>query len=157
MNLKEKSLKDKTVSGLSWSVLDKLLQNAFVFVAGILLARLIDKEGYGLMGVLAIFVGLANILHESGFSSAIIRKKNITQADYTTVFYLNISIGIFLYLLLFFLAPLISNYYDKPILTDLSRYLFLSFLFNSFAVVQNAKLIKEINTEIFLHKVEYLS
>jgi Polysaccharide biosynthesis protein. len=73
--MKEKSLKDKTVSGLSWSVLDKLLQNAFVFVAGILLARLIDKEGYGLMGVLAIFVGLANILHESGFSSAIIRKK----------------------------------------------------------------------------------
>lgn len=146
--MKEKSLKDKTVSGLSWSVLDKLLQNAFVFVAGILLARLIDKEGYGLMGVLAIFVGLANILHESGFSSAIIRKKNITQADYTTVFYLNISIGIFLYLLLFFLAPLISNYYDKPILTDLSRYLFLSFLFNSFAVVQNAKLIKEINYKL---------
>jgi O-antigen/teichoic acid export membrane protein len=146
--MKEKSLKDKTVSGLSWSVLDKLFQNAFVFVAGILLARLIDKESYGLMGVLAIFTGLANILQESGFTSAIIRKKNITQTDYTTVFYLNISIGIFLYLLLFFLAPLISDSYDKPVLTPLSRFLFLSFLFNSFAVVQNARLIKEINYKL---------
>ncbi|MDR2949152.1 MAG: lipopolysaccharide biosynthesis protein [Prevotella sp.] len=146
--MKEKSLKDKTVSGLSWSVLDKLFQNGFVFVAGILLARLIDKENYGLIGVLAIFTGLANILHESGFTSAIIRKKNITQADYTTVFYLNISIGIVLYLLLFFLAPLISNYYEKPVLTPLSRFLFLSFLFNSFAVVQNARLIKEINYKL---------
>jgi O-antigen/teichoic acid export membrane protein len=146
--MKEKSLKDKTVSGLSWSVLDKLFQNAFVFVAGILLARLIDKESYGLMGVLAIFIGLANILQESGFTSAIIRKKNITQTDYTTVFYLNISIGILLYLLLFFLAPLISNSYDKPVLTPLSRFLFLSFLFNSFAVVQNARLIKEINYKL---------
>jgi len=146
--MKEKSLKDKTVSGLSWSVLDKLIQNAFVFVAGILLARLIDKESYGLMGVLAIFTGLANILQESGFTSAIIRKKNVTQADYTTVFYLNISIGICLYLLFFFLAPLISSSYDKPILTPLSRFLFLSFLFNSFAVVQNARLIKEINYKL---------
>lgn len=146
--MKEKSLKDKTVSGLSWSVLDKLFQNAFVFVAGILLARLIDKENYGLMGVLAIFTGLANILHESGFSSAIIRKKNITQSDYTTVFYLNISIGIGLYLLLFFLAPFISDYYEKPILTPLARFLFLSFLFNSFAVIQNARLVKEINYKL---------
>lgn len=146
--MKEKSLKDKTVSGLSWSVLDKLFQNGFVFVAGILLARLIDKENYGLIGVLAIFTGLANILHESGFTSAIIRKKNITQADYTTVFYLNISIGIILYLLLFFLAPIISNYYEKPILTPLARFLFLSFLFNSFAVVQNARLIKGINYKL---------
>lgn len=146
--MEEKSIKDKTFSGLSWSVIDKLFQNGFVFMAGIFLARTIDKEDYGLMGVLAIFTGLANILQESGFTTALIRKKKITQADYTTVFYVNISIGVVLYLLLFFLAPLISSYYSKPILTPLSRFLFLSFLFNSFAVVQNAKLIKEINYKL---------
>lgn len=146
--MKEKSLKDKTVSGLSWSVLDKLFQNAFVFVAGILLAQQVEKENYGLIGLLAVFIGLANILHESGFTSAIIRKKNITQSDYTTVFYLNITIGISLYLILFFLAPLISSYYEKPILTPLARFVFLSFLFNSFAVIQNARLIKEINYKL---------
>lgn len=146
--MKEKSLKDKTASGLSWSLLDKVFQNGFVLLVGILLARLIDKDNYGLMGVLAIFTGIANILHESGFTTALIRKKDITKNDYVTVFYINISIGIFLYLLLFFLAPFISDYYETPILTPLARFLFLSFLFNSFIVIQNAKLIKEINYKL---------
>jgi len=146
--MKEKSLKEKTASGLSWSTLDKVFQNGFIFICGILLARMIDKDNYGLMAALAIFVGLANILQESGFTSAIIRKKNITQSDYITVFYSNICIGIILYLILFFLAPVISNIYESPILTPLSRFLFLSFVFNSFSVVQNAKLIKEINYKL---------
>lgn len=143
--MKERSLKDKTFSGLSWSVLDRVFQNGFILVVGILMARIIDKDNYGLMGALAIFTAVANILHESGFTTALIRKKNVTQSDYTTVFYINISIGTIIYLLLFFLAPVISDFNDKPILTPLSRFLFLSFLFNSFAVIQNAKLVKEIN------------
>ena len=146
--MEEKSLKEKTASGLSWSILDKLLQNGFVLVCGILLARMIDKDNYGLIAVLMIFVGLANVLQESGFTSAIIRKKNITQSDYITVFYTNITIGIVIYLILFFLAPVISDIYEEPILTPLARVLFLSFVFNSFAVVQNAKLIKEINYKL---------
>lgn len=146
--MEEKSLKDKTFSGLSWTVFDKLFQNGFVLVVGILLARIIDKDNYGLMAALVIFTAVANILHESGFTTALIRKKNVTLSDYTTVFYINISIGIFLYLLLFFLAPLISAFNEKPILTPLARFLFLSFLFNSFAVVQNARLIKQINYKL---------
>lgn len=146
--MEEKSLKDKTASGLGWSAIDKLMQNFFVLVCGILLARTIDQSGYGLMGLLAIFVGLANLLQESGFTSALIRKKDILKDDYKTVFYINISIGLFLYIILFFAAPLISSFYNKPELTDLARFLFLSFLFNSFAVVQNAKLIKEINYKL---------
>jgi len=146
--MEEKSLKEKTASGLSWSMLDKLLQNGFVLICGVLLARMVDKDNYGLIAVLMIFVGLANVLQESGFTSAIIRKKNITQSDYTTVFYTNVSIGIILYLILFFLAPVISNIYDEPVLTPLARVMFLSFVFNSFAVVQNAKLIKEINYKL---------
>lgn len=146
--MNEKSLKDKTASGLSWSLLDKIFQNGFILFVGILLARLIDKDNYGLMGVLAIFTGIANILHESGFTTALIRKKDVSQNDYTTVFYINVSIGFGLYLLLFCLAPFISDYYNTPILTPLARYLFLSFLFNSFIVIQNAKLIKEINYKL---------
>ncbi len=146
--MEEKSLKDKTASGLSWSLLDKLFQNGLIFACGILMARMIDKDNYGLIAALAIFVGIANILQESGFTSALIRKKNITQSDYITVFYTNIVIGIGLYIIFFFAAPFISNIYEKPILTPLARFLFLSFVFNSFAVVQNAKLIKEINYKL---------
>lgn len=146
--MENKSLKDKTVSGISWSAIEKLFQNIFVFASGILLARIIDKENYGMMAVLAIFVALANILQESGFTTALIRKKEIGKSDYITVFYINISIGVSLYLLLFFAAPLISLYYEKPLLTSLSRFLFLSFLFSSFTIVQYAKLIKEINYKL---------
>ncbi len=159
--MKEKSLRDKTVSGLSWSFLDKILQNAFVFVSGILLAKQIGKDNFGLIGTLAIFLGLANILQESGFTSALIRKKDVTQTDYTTVFYTNISIGITLYLLFFFSFPLISDFLikdpsDKPILIDVSRVYFLSFLFNSFSVIQNARIIKEINYKL-LAKINLFS
>ena len=143
--MSEKSLKEKTVSGFKWSTADRLFQQFFVLISGIALARMIDKENYGLIGVLAIFTGIANILQESGFTSAIIRKKNISQSDYITVFYTNIFIGVFLYLLLFFLSPYISQYYEKPVLIPLSRFIFLSFLFNSFSVVQNARLLKELN------------
>lgn len=146
--MKEKTLKEKTVSGLSWSAVDKLFQQLFVFVSGVLLARMLDKEIYGLIGVLAIFTGMANILQESGFTTALIRKKNPSQSDYVTVFYTNIFIGITLYTVLFFLAPTISNYYNQPILSSLARFLFLSFLFNSFAIIQNTKLVKEINYKL---------
>lgn len=143
-----KTLKEKTFSGLGWSAVDKLFQQLFVFISGILLARTLGPEVYGLIGVLAVFTGIANLLQESGFTTALIRKKNTEQADYVTVFYTNIAIGLFLYLVLFFLAPFISDYYDKPILTPLARFLFLSFVFNSFSVIQNACLIKEINYKL---------
>lgn len=154
--MKEKTLKEKTVSGLSWSALDKLFQQLFVFASGVLLARMLGKESYGLIGVLAIFTGMANLLQESGFTTALIRKKIPTQSDYITVFYTNISIGIGLYIILFFMAPIIGNYYNQPILVPLARFLFLSFLFNSFAIIQNAKLLKEINYKL-ITKINFFS
>lgn len=154
--MSEKTLKEKTFSGLGWSALDKFFQQLFVFISGIFLARTLGREAYGLIGILYIFVGLANILQDSGFSAALIRKKNITQSDYTTVFYTNVCIGCALYLLLFVLAPLIGRYYEEPELTALARFLFLSFLFNSFAVVQNVKLLKEINYRL-IAKINMIS
>lgn len=154
--MKEKTLKEKTLSGLSWSAADKLFQQLFVFVSGVLLARMLGKENYGLIGVLAIFTGMANLLQESGFTTALIRKKNTTQSDYVTVFYTNIFIGFFLYIVLFFLAPTIGSYYNQPILAPLARFLFLSFLFNSFAIIQNAKLLKEINYKL-ITKINFFS
>ncbi len=106
---------------------------------------MVAKEEFGLVGILAIFTVIANILQESGFSAALIRKKNVSEEEYSSVFYFNISIGLFVYILLFFSAPLISWYFDKPALTDLSRFIFLSFLFNAFGIIQNVHLVKSMN------------
>ncbi|MDR3061730.1 MAG: lipopolysaccharide biosynthesis protein [Dysgonamonadaceae bacterium] len=146
--MSEKSLKEKTFSGLGWSSLDKIFQQLIVLVSSIILLRILEQEDVGRIGVLSIFITLSNVLLEGGFTAAIIRKKNVTPADYITIFYSNISIASFLYLVLFFCAPVISHFYQDPLLTSLSRFLFLSFLFSSFGVVQSAKLYKDINYKL---------
>lgn len=138
-------LREKTVSGLKWSGLEKLFQQVFIFGAGILLARKLFDTDYGLVAVLSIFTYMANALQDSGFPSALVRKRDANNSDYSTVFFFNIGIALLLYLVLFFSAPFISDYYNEPRLTMLARFVFLSFLFNAFAGVQSVQLIKAIN------------
>lgn len=141
-----KSLKEKTVSALIWSFVDKGGQQVLQFVFLFILAIFLSKDEVGLVAVLAIFVAIANILQESGFSSALIRKKDADEADYSTIFYFNISISIACYLILFFAAPWIAKFYNnESILTDLSRFLFLAFVFNAFGIIQNVHLIKKMD------------
>lgn len=140
-----KNLKEQTVWALIWSFFDKSGQQIIQFVFTILLARLLSPDQFGLLGALAIFTSVANLLQESGFSSALIRKQNISDRDYSTVFFFNIFISIACYLFLFLGAPFISKFYNQPILMNLSRFVFLSFLFNSFGIIQNVHLIRQMN------------
>ncbi|MFV0469478.1 MAG: lipopolysaccharide biosynthesis protein, partial [Dysgonomonas sp.] len=142
------SLKEKTVSGLKWTGIEKLFLYIFVFFAGIFLNRKLFDEDYGLVAVLSIFTYLANALQDSGFPQALIRKKDVTEADYNTVFYFSISIGIFLYTVLFFCAPLIADSYNEPKLVNLSRFIFLSFVFNAFSSVQSTQITKSVNYKL---------
>lgn len=147
-------LKKHAGVALVWSFIDKGGQQVIQLVVGCILARLLVPDQFGLVAVLSIFTAIANLLQDSGFSSALVRKKNVLDGEYTSVFYFNIAIGILLYALLFFCAPLIANYYDKPLLTNLSRFIFLSFVFNSFGIIQNINLIRKMdfktNTRITL-------
>ena len=149
-----KNLKEQTISALFWSFMEKGGQQIFQFAFTIVLARLLSPNELGLLGALAIFIAVANILQESGFSSALIRQQEVSEKDYSTVFYFNISISIACYIILFFAAPYIADFYEQPILTNLSRFLFLSFVFNGFSVVQYVHLIRRMdfrkNTRITL-------
>lgn len=138
-------LKEKTVSGLKWSGLEKIFQQILVFGAGILLARKLFDTDYGQVAVLSIFTYMANALQDSGFPSALIRKRDANNNDYNTVFIFNTGVSLVLYLALFFSAPLISNFYDNQHLTPIARFIFLSFLFNGLAGVQSVQVIKAIN------------
>ncbi|NDV77459.1 lipopolysaccharide biosynthesis protein [Dysgonomonas sp. 511] len=138
-------LKRKTGLALFWSFVDKGGQQVIQFVFFYILARLVLKEDFGIVGILAVFTAVANILQESGFSSALIRKKRVLQEEYTSVFYFNIIVSLSIYIVFFACAPLISQFYGKPILTNLSRVIFLSFVFSSFGIVQNVHLIREMN------------
>ncbi len=136
-------LKRKSIVGLFWSVLDKGGQQLIVLLSGIWLAKILMPEDYGLIGMISIFTYLGNALQESGFSAAIIRKERLINDDLNVAFYMNITIGVTLYLILFFASPLIASFFDEPALEWLSRVVFMMFLFNSFSVVQNAQLVRE--------------
>ncbi|MDR1882084.1 MAG: lipopolysaccharide biosynthesis protein [Prevotella sp.] len=139
------SLKRKTGVALFWSFIDKGGQQIITLGFFYILVRLVSKEDIGTVNLLAIFAIVSGILQESGYSSALIRKKEVHPEEYTSVFYFNISISLVLYTALFFCAPLISRFYEKPVLTDLARFIFLGFVFNAFAIIQNVNLVKEMN------------
>lgn len=136
----EESLKNKTVKGIVWSSIERFSVQGIQFLVMIVMARLLTPKDYGLVGMVAIFIAVAQSLVDSGFSQALIRKQNRTETDNSTVFYFNIVVGILLYLVLFAIAPLVADFYDSPELTALMRVICLSVVFNSFVVVQRALL-----------------
>ncbi len=138
----EDDLKGKTTKALVWSGAEKVGQQLFYLVAGIILARQLSPEDYGKVGVLSIFIALSGILIDSGFSSALIRKKEATQADYSTVFYVNIIISCVLYGLLYAAAPFIAAFFNEPDLTLICRVLFLVIPMNALSLIQQTLLFK---------------
>ena len=137
-------LKQRTEKALIWSFVDKFGQQIIYFVSGIILANLLMPGDYGKIGVLTIFIVLSNILIDSGFSSALIRKKGATDSDYSTIFYFNLAISLIFYLILYFSAIFISSYFEIPDLVSISRVLFLSIIFNSLGLIQQTRMFKEI-------------
>lgn len=144
----EENLKKKTTKALVWSSADKLGQQLFYLVAGIILARQLSPTDYGKVGVLTIFIALSSILIDSGFSSALIRKKEATQADYSTVFYLNIVISCLLYGLLYAAAPWIADFFNEPDLTAICRVLFLVIPMNALSLIQQTLLFKHFKLSV---------
>lgn len=135
----ENSAKNKSVKGTIWSFADNFMTIGCSFVIGVVLARLLSPSDYGTVGVLSIFLSLANVFVDCGFGTAIIRKKNRTQDDMSTAFYFNIAVGLFTYLILFLISPLVADFFRIPILKVLLRVLGLCVFFNSLSLVQVAQ------------------
>jgi len=144
----EENLKRKMTKALVWSTADKLGQQLFYLVAGIILARQLSPEDYGKVGVLTIFIALSGILIDSGFSSALIRKKEATQADYSTVFYVNVAISCVLYGLLYAAAPYIAVFFKVPDLIYICRILFLVIPLNALSLIQQTLLLKHFKLSV---------
>ena len=136
------TLKEKTARGLFWGGLSNGVQQVLNLVFGLILARILNASDYGMVGMLAIFSAIASTIQESGFTAALTNQKEIRHEDYNAVFWFSTLIGVLFYLILFFSAPLIAKFYDKPELIGLSRVIFLSFLFGGFGIASNAYMFK---------------
>ncbi len=139
------SLKKKTLKGTLWSVAERFSVQSVNFIVMIIMARILTKADYGLVGMLAIFMEVSQSLVDSGFSQALVRKQDRTQVDTSTAFYFNIVIGILLYCIIFVSAPLIARYYGYPILEPMARVLGLGIIVNSLVVVQRALLLGKLD------------
>ncbi len=131
------SLKYKTKKGLVWNSINQFANLGLSFVVGVVMARLLTPSDYGITALPSIFVAIAEIFIWGGFSSAMVRKVDLNEEDLSTAFYYSISIGIVLYTLFFFLAPLIASFYETPVLIPLIRITTLSFLWSPLTTPQN--------------------
>jgi len=139
------SLKQKTIKGLFWSSVERFSVQAVQLIIQILIARILSPADFGVIGMLAIFIAISQSFIDSGFSNALIRKTNRTEADISTVFYFNIVVGFVFYFILFFCAPIIAEFYKTPVLVPITRVLALGIVFNSLAIVQRALLTAKVD------------
>lgn len=144
----ENSLKQKAAKGVVWTAIQKYSTMLIQFVSGIILARLLSPDDYGYIGMLAIFMSMAQVFIDSGFDSALIQKKNPTSVDYSTVFYFNFGMSIVLYGLLYLCAPLIANFYDMPILCIILRVQGIVLIIYSLNLIQRNRLRKTLQFNV---------
>lgn len=140
----EPTLKEKTAKGLFWGGIGNFVQQIVGMIFGIAIARILSPGDYGLVGMLAIFTAVANTIMDSGFTVTLVNKKEIRHEDYNAVFWFSVLAGVIMYVILFFTAPLIARFYDRPELINLSRVLFLSFLIGSAGFTHTAVLFKKL-------------
>ena len=138
--MEEKSLKERTAGGMLWGGMSNGLMQLIAAIFGIVLLRHITPEDQGKVAMLNIFAAIASALQESGFIAALCNRKEPTREEYNAVFWFNLMVSASLYIILWFCAPLIADFYGKPELIPLARVLFLGFLFSGFGTVQRAYL-----------------
>ena len=143
--MQQESLKNKTIKGVGWSAADAFLGQGVTFVVGLVLARLLSPDEYGLIGICLIFTTVLNGIVDSGFSNALIRKKEVTDEDYNTMFITNMVISMVLYIILFICAPLVSDFFHRVELTALVRTTGLVLFFNALSITQVTILTKKID------------
>ncbi|MDR3340067.1 MAG: lipopolysaccharide biosynthesis protein, partial [Candidatus Symbiothrix sp.] len=143
----ESSLKQKTAKGLFWGGISNGVQQIIMVVFGIYMARILIDYDYGMVGLLSIFSGVASTIINSGFSVALTNKQDADHKDYNAVFWFTFFVGLFLYVVLFFSAPLIAGFFNHPELIGLSRFLFISFLLGGIGTVSYTVMFKQLMTK----------
>lgn len=137
--------KARTVSGLKWNLLDKIISQGASFVMTLILARLLLPEDFGLLGMVVVVIGFATVFKDFGLGSALIQKKNLTSEDLSSVFWFNMLVGIALTLIIYFSAPLIAGYYALPELEPIAKLLSVVYFIGSLNIVQLSLLRKQMD------------
>jgi O-antigen/teichoic acid export membrane protein len=142
------TLKDKAIKGASWSLVGHIIENISSFIIGIILARLLTPSEYGLVGMAGVFIFVTYVFVDSGFSTALIQKKECTNIDFSTVFYVNLFISLFFFLLLYFSAGFIADFYSEPELVQIIRALSVLIILYALSIVHRSIITRKINLKL---------
>ena len=131
-----KSIRNNIISGLKWNSIGQFSRQIINFALMVILTRLLLPSEFGQIGILLVFIGIADVFINSGLNTALIQKSSKSNTDYSTVFFFNLGVSLVFYLILFFCAPLIADFFGEPELHQLSRILALVFIFNALGTIQ---------------------
>jgi teichuronic acid exporter len=141
----QSELKRKTVKGFFWSSMESLFSQGQGIIFGIFLARMLSPQEFGLLGMITIFISFAQVFVDSGLSQSLIRKNDCSTQDYSTVFWVNLFIGLLCYILIWIASPYIADFYDKPELIPLTRVTALAIIIGSVTLIQQTILTKDVD------------
>ena len=130
----------QVAKGFVWSTVERFSCQGINFLLSIIIARIVSPSSYGLIVLIQVFLSFSQLFVDSGFTNAMIQKKNRTEIDYCTVFIFNLFVAICVYFILFFSAPYIANFYNEPQLTNITRVISLNLILSSLSIVQRARL-----------------
>ena len=139
------SIKDRTISGVKWSIIDNVANAGITFLVGLVLARILSPEQFGIIGIATIFINLFNTITIGGLDMALIRKNDTTDADYNTTFYTNLIFSLLLITVLCLSSPFLSRFFNEPVLTTLLPVMSIILIINATACIQRTLLVKQIN------------
>src|SRR5690554_3820714 len=139
------SLRKRAIGGVAWTFAQQFGGQLINFFISIILARILMPEEFGLIGMITVVIAVGTSLMDAGMGQSLIRTTNPDDEDYSTVFYVNLFVSLFIYFVVYLSAPLIAAFYDESILTNLLRVLGLSIIVGAFSSVQRTKLTKEMN------------
>lgn len=139
------SLKNKTVQGVKWSLINNLANSGVTFLIGIILARLLSPREFGVLGLIMVFIAISDIFISGGFVTALIRKTDARDSDYNTVFYCNLGVSIFCMLLFCMGATSIANFFNEPVLSHVTPVMSIVLLLHAFALIQRTIIVKNLD------------
>ncbi|MDR1563313.1 MAG: lipopolysaccharide biosynthesis protein [Dysgonamonadaceae bacterium] len=142
------TLKQKTAKGLFWGAASNLIVQTVGLIYGIILARSLTAEDYGIVALITVFTAMAVTLANCGFSVALINKNDVTSKDYNAAFWFAIMMSVILYAIAFISAPAIANFYNVPQLNALTKVYCLTFIFSGASLVSNTIILKQIKVKL---------
>lgn len=138
------SIKIEMRNSFFWNAVDNFSRMGVQFVIGVILARLLDASDYGILGIISVFIAISQTFIDAGFSNALIQKKDCTNIDFSTVFWINLFISLFVFIILYITAPYVANFYEVPILSDVLKVMGGALVLQSIYTVNKVKLTKEL-------------